>query len=100
MLRKVLRQCCSLHRPLYAVPRLYGRLCSSPSETAATTISIDHSSLYNLPEHSDQPSSDSELVKHLKGIIKFRLSMSRMWLPEEEKRNLYSSSCRWLFFSV
>uniref|UniRef100_A0A2N9IDT4 Protein arginine methyltransferase NDUFAF7 n=1 Tax=Fagus sylvatica TaxID=28930 RepID=A0A2N9IDT4_FAGSY len=36
------------------------------------TVSIDRSGLYNPPEHSHEPSSDSELVKHLKGIIKFR----------------------------
>ncbi|XP_039009835.1 protein arginine methyltransferase NDUFAF7 homolog, mitochondrial-like [Hibiscus syriacus] len=36
------------------------------------TISIDRSGLYNAPEHSHEPSTDSELVKHLKGIIKFR----------------------------
>ncbi|KAK8592924.1 hypothetical protein V6N13_043447 [Hibiscus sabdariffa] len=36
------------------------------------TISIDRSGLYNPPEHSHEPSSDSELVKHLKDIIKFR----------------------------
>ncbi|GMN42372.1 hypothetical protein TIFTF001_011588 [Ficus carica] len=36
------------------------------------TISVDRSGLYNPPEHSHEPSSDSELVKHLKGIIKFR----------------------------
>ncbi|CAK9180379.1 unnamed protein product [Ilex paraguariensis] len=39
---------------------------------SSTTISIDRSGLYNPPDHSHQPSSDSELVKHLKGIIKFR----------------------------
>ncbi|PON59472.1 Alpha-ketoglutarate-dependent dioxygenase [Parasponia andersonii] len=39
---------------------------------ASATISIDRSGLYNPPEHSHEPSSDSELVKHLKGIIKFR----------------------------
>ncbi|XVF60480.1 hypothetical protein PTKIN_Ptkin08bG0050500 [Pterospermum kingtungense] len=38
----------------------------------ANTISIDRSGLYNPPEHSHEPPSDSELVKHLKGIIKFR----------------------------
>ncbi|KAJ6683853.1 hypothetical protein OIU85_007540 [Salix viminalis] len=37
-----------------------------------TSISIDRSALYNLTEHSHEPTSDSELVKHLKGIIKFR----------------------------
>lgn len=36
------------------------------------SISIDRSGLYNPSEHSHEPSSDSELVKHLKGIIKFR----------------------------
>ncbi|KAL5168913.1 Protein arginine methyltransferase NDUFAF7, mitochondrial [Glycine soja] len=78
MLRQVLRQCYSLHRPavnVYAVPRFYRRrLCSSSSssESTAATISIDRSSLYNPPEHSHHPTSDSELVKHLKGIIKFR----------------------------
>ncbi|KAF7802936.1 protein arginine methyltransferase NDUFAF7, mitochondrial [Senna tora] len=41
----------------------------SPSNTS---ISIDRSGLYNPPEHSHEPNSDSELVKHLKGIIKFR----------------------------
>lgn len=35
-------------------------------------ISIDRSGLYNPTEHSHGPVSDSELVKHLKGIIKFR----------------------------
>jgi len=47
MLRRVLRQCYSLHRP--TVPRLYRRFCSSPSETTAATISIDRSTLYNPP---------------------------------------------------
>ncbi|GLT35397.1 hypothetical protein SLA2020_098540 [Shorea laevis] len=41
-------------------------------DKAATTISIDRSGLYNPPEHSHEPTADSELVKHLKGIIKFR----------------------------
>nr|CAB3473421.1 unnamed protein product [Digitaria exilis] len=36
------------------------------------SISVDRSGLYNPPEHSHEPSSDSELVKHLKSIIKFR----------------------------
>ncbi|KAL5722591.1 hypothetical protein ACHQM5_006097 [Ranunculus cassubicifolius] len=36
-------------------------------------ISIDRSGLFNPPEHShSEPSSDSDLIKHLKGIIKFR----------------------------
>ncbi|XP_073006764.1 uncharacterized protein [Typha latifolia] len=36
------------------------------------TISVDRSGLCNPPEHSHGPSSDSDLVKHLKSIIKFR----------------------------
>ncbi|TQD86918.1 hypothetical protein C1H46_027535 [Malus baccata] len=35
-------------------------------------LAVDRSGLYNPPEHSHEPNSDSELVKHLKGIIKFR----------------------------
>ncbi|XP_042511391.1 protein arginine methyltransferase NDUFAF7 homolog, mitochondrial isoform X2 [Macadamia integrifolia] len=47
---------------------------NQPTETLQSTakISIDRSGLYNPPEHSHEPSADSELVKHLKGIIKFR----------------------------
>ncbi|XP_057541015.1 uncharacterized protein LOC130818808 isoform X2 [Amaranthus tricolor] len=40
--------------------------------TSKPTISIDRSGLYNLPEHSHGLNSDSELVNHLKSIIKFR----------------------------
>ncbi|CAA7397235.1 unnamed protein product [Spirodela intermedia] len=39
---------------------------------AATTISVDRSGLINPIQHCYEPSSDSELVKHLKSIIKFR----------------------------
>ncbi|KAI3726077.1 hypothetical protein L1987_65874 [Smallanthus sonchifolius] len=35
-------------------------------------ISVDRSGLNNPPEHSHEPLADSELVKHLKSIIKFR----------------------------
>ncbi|KAL4017587.1 hypothetical protein IC575_021144 [Cucumis melo] len=42
------------------------------SEPSTSTISIDRSGLCNPPEHSHEPSSDTELIKHLKGIIKFR----------------------------
>ncbi|KAL8251278.1 hypothetical protein R6Q59_034971 [Mikania micrantha] len=38
----------------------------------SATISVDRSGLNNPPEHSHEPSEDSELVKHLKSIIKFR----------------------------
>eukprot|EP00268_Persea_americana_P042700 TRINITY_DN4275_c0_g1_i1.p1 TRINITY_DN4275_c0_g1~~TRINITY_DN4275_c0_g1_i1.p1 ORF type:complete len:514 (+),score=104.60 TRINITY_DN4275_c0_g1_i1:85-1542(+) len=44
---------------------------SQPSSSSAT-ISVDRSALYNPPEHSHEPSSDSKLVAHLKSIIKFR----------------------------
>nr|XP_043617128.1 protein arginine methyltransferase NDUFAF7, mitochondrial-like [Erigeron canadensis] len=36
-----------------------------------TTISVDRSGLNNPPEHSHEPSSDSELVKHLKALLRF-----------------------------
>ncbi|KAJ4839306.1 hypothetical protein Tsubulata_049880 [Turnera subulata] len=39
---------------------------------ASSTISIDRSGLYNPPAHSHEPTTDSELVKHLKDVIKFR----------------------------
>ncbi|ESR44305.1 hypothetical protein CICLE_v10011611mg [Citrus x clementina] len=42
------------------------------SEHASTAISIDRSGLYNPPEHSHERKLESELVKHLKGTIKFR----------------------------
>ncbi|CDP17581.1 unnamed protein product [Coffea canephora] len=45
---------------------------SACTPSPSTKISIDRSGLYNPPEHSHGPTSDSELVKHLKGIIKFR----------------------------
>ncbi|XP_021758472.1 protein arginine methyltransferase NDUFAF7 homolog, mitochondrial-like isoform X1 [Chenopodium quinoa] len=50
-------------------------VAGNPNETRSTsnpTISIDRSGLCNPPEHSHEPTSDSELVKHLKSIIKFR----------------------------
>ncbi|KAJ9135191.1 hypothetical protein P3X46_032400 [Hevea brasiliensis] len=37
-----------------------------------TTISIDRSGLYNPDEHSHESTLESELIKHLKGVIKFR----------------------------
>ncbi|CAL4962921.1 unnamed protein product [Urochloa decumbens] len=45
---------------------------SNSDAGAPLSISVDRSGLYNPPEHSHEPSSDSELVKHLKSIIKFR----------------------------
>ncbi|KAL3833223.1 hypothetical protein ACJIZ3_007959 [Penstemon smallii] len=38
----------------------------------SATISVDRSALYHPSEHSHEPSGESELVKHLKNIIKFR----------------------------
>ncbi|KAJ3671111.1 hypothetical protein LUZ60_008537 [Juncus effusus] len=40
--------------------------------TQTVGVSIDRSGLFNPPDHSHEPSSDSEMVKHLKSIIKFR----------------------------
>ncbi|GJN18492.1 hypothetical protein PR202_gb05659 [Eleusine coracana subsp. coracana] len=44
----------------------------SGDDGARLSISVDRSGLYNPPDHSHEPSSDSDLVKHLKSIIKFR----------------------------
>ncbi|CAH9091962.1 unnamed protein product [Cuscuta epithymum] len=52
-----------------SVEPLEGASITSPG---SAKISVDRSGLYNIPEHSHEPSSDSELVKHLKSIIKFR----------------------------
>ncbi|KAK2657970.1 hypothetical protein Ddye_011022 [Dipteronia dyeriana] len=52
---------------------LIEHLEENPNEPATgTTISVDRSGLYNPTEHSHEQNSESELVKHLKGIIKFR----------------------------
>ncbi|KAM1163955.1 hypothetical protein ACFX13_023956 [Malus domestica] len=51
------------------------QLDDNPDQTTTqptASIAVDRSGLYNPPEHSHEPTSDSELVKHLKGIIKFR----------------------------
>ncbi|XP_074576377.1 uncharacterized protein LOC141832909 isoform X2 [Curcuma longa] len=42
------------------------------SRKPAVSISVDRSGLHNPPEHLHEPYTDSELVKHLKSIIKFR----------------------------
>nr|VDD28002.1 unnamed protein product [Brassica oleracea] len=39
---------------------------------AGKTISVDRSDLFNPLDHSHEPAPDSELVKHLKSVIKFR----------------------------
>ncbi|XP_004507529.1 uncharacterized protein [Cicer arietinum] len=61
MLRRVVHQ-----------SRIFHRSIAAASCYSSSTISIDRSSLCNPPDHSHNPTSDSELVKHLKGIIKFR----------------------------
>ncbi|KAA8530314.1 hypothetical protein F0562_005023 [Nyssa sinensis] len=97
MLRRLLVQVSTQHLCLFRPSAYSFRQCSSSSSSssqipdssfvehledlnqsnetttqASAKISIDRSGLYNPPEHSHEPSSDSELVKHLKGIIKFR----------------------------
>ncbi|XP_058765078.1 uncharacterized protein LOC131638536 [Vicia villosa] len=67
MLRRVVQQSRKFHRSI-----ANGYSSISPCHYSSSTISIDRSSLHNPPEHSHQPTSDSELLKHLKGIIKFR----------------------------
>ncbi|GMJ09320.1 hypothetical protein like AT3G28700 [Hibiscus trionum] len=59
---------CSSSQPEIPLSNSIEQLQDQPK----STISIDRSGLYNPSEHSHEPSSDSELVKHLKGIIKFR----------------------------
>ncbi|CAI0453501.1 unnamed protein product [Linum tenue] len=39
-------------------------------EQPPATITVDRSGLYHPPDHSHEPTTESELVKHLKGIIK------------------------------
>ncbi|XP_044468292.1 protein arginine methyltransferase NDUFAF7 homolog, mitochondrial [Mangifera indica] len=49
-----------------------GHSDDNTEKPASTTISVDRSGLYNPPEHSHEQNVESELVKQLKGIIKFR----------------------------
>ncbi|KAL3640155.1 hypothetical protein CASFOL_011858 [Castilleja foliolosa] len=44
----------------------------TPPRPPSAAISIDRSALYHPPEHSHESSAESELVKNLKNIIKFR----------------------------
>ncbi|XP_059642369.1 uncharacterized protein LOC132284293 isoform X2 [Cornus florida] len=73
-----LRQCCSSFSSQIPNSSFVEHLEGPNQSTTETTpqssakISIDRSGLYNPSEHSHDSSSDSELVKHLKGIIKFR----------------------------
>ncbi|XP_068648173.1 uncharacterized protein [Aristolochia californica] len=94
MLRRLLapRFCNSVLRSPSLIPILspLSRVISSSSETLnpplpredvveeleihehAARVSVDRSGLYNPPEHSHGRSLDADLVKHLRGIIKFR----------------------------
>ncbi|KMZ74778.1 Protein midA-like protein, mitochondrial [Zostera marina] len=82
----MLRRSLSLQllRKISGVSNFQRRLCSSSSHEdkddqrssdelqPAAKISVDRSGLYNPTEHTHKQSSDSELVKHLKSVIKFR----------------------------
>ncbi|WJX45054.1 hypothetical protein P8452_31965 [Trifolium repens] len=59
-------------RRVFQQSRIFHRSIANTYYYSSSTISIDRSSLHNPPQHSHHPTSDSELVKHLKGIIKFR----------------------------
>ncbi|WCJ20821.1 hypothetical protein M5689_003026 [Euphorbia peplus] len=73
MLRRFgLKEACCCYNLVTKNRPHYSLVSSFSSEVGSTGISIDRSGLCNPTEHSHQPSSDSELIKHLKGIIKFR----------------------------
>ncbi|XP_010514577.1 PREDICTED: protein arginine methyltransferase NDUFAF7 homolog, mitochondrial [Camelina sativa] len=89
MLRKILTQTSSRRLLSSSVPPLFSKPSISPFSSASsspeppssesitveqpgTTISVDRSALYNLPDHYHESTPDSELVKHLKSVIKFR----------------------------
>ncbi|CAH8384940.1 unnamed protein product [Eruca vesicaria subsp. sativa] len=92
MLRRLLtptssRRILSSTIPFFSKPSLspFSSLSTSPDppcsesstvehvqEAAGTTISVDRSALFTPLEHSPEPTPDSELVKHLKSVIKFR----------------------------
>ncbi|KAK6128351.1 hypothetical protein DH2020_037905 [Rehmannia glutinosa] len=69
-----MRQCSSSSSSPSQVPNdhFVEHLEDTPQPPSSATISVDRSALYHPPEHSHEPSADSELVKHLKNIIKAR----------------------------
>ncbi|KAL8471512.1 hypothetical protein ACS0TY_028325 [Phlomoides rotata] len=68
-----LRQCSSSSSsPQIPNSHFVEQLEDESQSPPSATISIDRSNLYHPPEHSHEPSSEPELVKHLKNIIKFR----------------------------
>lgn len=67
----------NLHRPLYpSQPTWYFLQISSLSSLLFFSLPFQPLSflLFLLADHSHHPTSDSELVKHLKGIIKVLLN--------------------------
>ncbi|KAL6497499.1 hypothetical protein OROHE_027128 [Orobanche hederae] len=72
--RASLRHCSSSSSSFSQVPHSHfvEHVEDTPQPPPSATISVDRSALYNPPEHSHEPSAESELVKHLKNIIKFR----------------------------
>lgn len=67
----------NLHRPLYPLqPTWYFLQISSLSSLLFFSLPFQPLSflLFLLADHSHHPTSDSELVKHLKGIIKVLLN--------------------------
>ncbi|XP_076954226.1 uncharacterized protein LOC143628553 [Bidens hawaiensis] len=86
MLRRFIAQASLPQRCRYLInhqPHSFRRSSSSSSSSStepadnhtsqpSARISVDRSGLNNPPEHSHEPSADSELAKHLKSVIKFR----------------------------
>ncbi|XP_078168991.1 NADH dehydrogenase ubiquinone complex I, assembly factor-like protein (DUF185) isoform X2 [Carex rostrata] len=67
------RSFCSSQTQTPTTPNLDNGYTKSSSDSSPTVaVSIDRSGLCNPPEHTHEPSSESEIVKHLKSIIKFR----------------------------
>ncbi|KAK6913205.1 Protein arginine methyltransferase NDUFAF7 [Dillenia turbinata] len=77
MLRRLAVQLSSSHQrrlfnasfPQFLAPRLSPSFSSTSTSSSSSSSS---SSSQSPQKHSHEPSSDSELVKHLKGIVKFR----------------------------
>ncbi|KAL6521730.1 hypothetical protein OROGR_018299 [Orobanche gracilis] len=72
--RASLRQCSSSSSSFSQVPHdhFVEHVEDTPQPPPSATISVDRSALCNPPEHLHEPSAESEIVKHLKNIIKFR----------------------------
>ncbi|GFP90353.1 NADH dehydrogenase [ubiquinone] complex i assembly factor 7 [Phtheirospermum japonicum] len=71
----ILRQCSSSSSsssPLTPNEHFVEHSDDTPPPPLSAAISVDRSALYHPAEHSHEPSAESELVKHLKNIIKAR----------------------------